>query len=73
MRRLLLPSLLIILLAIVFGPAALTAGWHLRHGRTVVCAERIFFVPLRWYARVESRKVYISTWLATMGSQEAQL
>src|SRR6266851_685891 len=34
-------SVLLIVLAIVFGPAALTVAWHPRHWRTLVCAGRL--------------------------------
>jgi len=60
MKRPLLASVLLIVLAIVPGPAILTAAWHLRHGRTIVFEGRSIVLPLRWYAHIDARTMYFS-------------
>jgi len=59
-NRVLWTLALILVLAISFGPAVLTAAWHIRHGRALVFEGRSIDVPLRWFSYIDFRTIHIS-------------
>jgi hypothetical protein len=69
MKRSVLPWLLLVLIAILFGPLLLTTVWHLRHGRFVSFGDKSFKVPLGWYAHTDFRTIYISKLSPTVFSE----
>jgi len=60
-RKLIVPTCgFFVFLAISFAPILLTTWWHLTHGNSIQCASKSIYVPLRWRAKTEGRKAYIS-------------
>ena len=66
MKRRLMVAALVLIPVVIFGPTVLTLGWHLLHGRTVLCANRTIYVPTGWYPNVDYRTVHLSKLASTV-------
>lgn len=51
--------LVVVFVAITFGPLLLTFGWHVIHGSTISCGGREVKVPWRWYPSCDYRTLYL--------------
>lgn len=69
-RKLIVPTCgLFVFLAISFAPILLTAWFHLVHGNHFPYAGKSILVPLRWRAKIEGGKTYISRVSCTVFSK----
>lgn len=57
---------LFVFLAISFAPTLFTTWFHLVHGSHFSYADKSILVPLRWHAKIEGGKAYISKFSCTV-------